>query len=426
MSVVDLALLLVAGILAFPFVIFCIECGFAFFPARLLGIDFSIDPGEVWIVIPAHNEALVIGTTLRRLCPTLLPNQRVLVVADNCDDNTASIAREQGCHVIERFDPLRRGKGFALQYGFQHLKLNHRPFVVIVLDADCRVAPFTVSRIAGLAHERNRPVQALNLSYAPAESESLHVVSELGFRFKNLIRPLGLTRLGLPCHLMGTGMAIPWSLLRQCRVSGEHLAEDMNLGLDLALAGHPALFCPHGQVLSELPTQNAGFMSQRTRWEQGHLRTSLTQIPRLLNQGVRKWNLSLLTLAFDLMIPPFSLLILCLIGSVLGTACFWLFGASVYAIASIALCGGGHFTYCNLRLVEILQAADSICFITLRAGLYAEEDSNLHLISLWPFGYSVDSHRARDVFNAPDMLVIPCKPCICHAELAAIRSKVFL
>jgi cellulose synthase/poly-beta-1,6-N-acetylglucosamine synthase-like glycosyltransferase len=194
-----------------------------------------------------------------------------------------------------------------------------------------------------LAHQKNRPVQALNLSHAPTGSQGIHVVSELGFRFKNLVRPTGLSRLGLPCHLMGTGMAIPWNLLQKCRVAGDHLAEDMNLGLELALLGHSALFCPGGQVLSELPTQDSGFMSQRTRWEQGHLRTSLALVPKLLFWGLRKRSLNLLSLAFDLMVPPFSLLILCWMTGTLGAAGCWHLGAS--SIPLLALLSAGVLTF---------------------------------------------------------------------------------
>jgi cellulose synthase/poly-beta-1,6-N-acetylglucosamine synthase-like glycosyltransferase len=342
MSSVDLALFFATGILLIPFAVFCLECALALLPRRLPRIDSLANPGEVWIIIPAHNEALVIGATLSRLCPTLLENQQILVVADNCNDNTASIAREQGCQVIERSNSEKRGKGFALQYAFAHLESNHNPSVVIVLDADCRVAPFTISRIASLAHQKNRPVQALNLSHRAKGSQGIHVISELGFRFKNLVRPTGLARLGLPCHLMGTGMAIPWTLLKQCRVAGDHLAEDMNLGIELSLRGHSTLFCPSGQVLSELPQQDSGFISQRTRWEQGHLRTSLALVPTLLFQGIRQRSLNLLSLGFDLTVPPFTLLILCWLAGVFGAAAFWHLGAS--SLPLLALISTGAIT----------------------------------------------------------------------------------
>jgi cellulose synthase/poly-beta-1,6-N-acetylglucosamine synthase-like glycosyltransferase len=297
----------------------------------------------------------VIGSTLKRLCPTLVDRQKILVVADNCDDETASLACNYGCEVIERFDPTRRGKGYALQFAIEHLNATHNPSVVIVLDADCRVAPFTISRISALAYEQNRPVQALNLSHAPSGSHTLHFLSMLGFRFKNLIRPRGLNRLGLPCHLMGTGMAIPWTLLRECRVAGDHLAEDMNLGVELALKGYPAVFCPDGRVDSDLPQQESAFLSQRTRWEQGHLRTSLTQIPSLLFQGIRKGDIALVSLALDLMVPPLAFLMLCWFVAVLGTAFGWLLGASSVPLFALLVAGmltlfvilSGWWTFCR-------------------------------------------------------------------------------
>ena len=69
-------------------------------------------------------------------------------------------------------------------------------------------------------------------------------VREFAWRVKNWVRPLGLSSLGLPCQLMGTGMAFPWEVIADARLATGSLAEDLKLGLELAANGHPPVFCP--------------------------------------------------------------------------------------------------------------------------------------------------------------------------------------
>ena len=88
-------------------------------------------------------------------------------------------------------------------------------------------------------------MQALNLQIAPRTNSPIDFrVAEFAFRVKNWVRPLGLRALNLPCQLMGTGMAFPWAVIRSANLASGLAVEDLKLGLDLARAGHPPLFCP--------------------------------------------------------------------------------------------------------------------------------------------------------------------------------------
>lgn len=259
------------------------------------------------LLVPAHNEAAVIADTLRCVAPQLVEGDRLLVVADNCADDTAEIARRLGAEVIERRDIERRGKGYALDFGMRHLR-EHPPEVVLVLDADCQVDPGTIERLARACGRAMRPVQALYLMHAPKGGGPGTRLAEFAWLVKNQVRPLGQRRLGLPCQLMGTGMALPWAVLGQARLANAHIAEDLKLGVDLAMAGYPALFCPEARVSSFFPGGKRAAASQRTRWEHGHLGTIPQELPRLLAKAVAKRDLRLLGLALDLAVPPLALL----------------------------------------------------------------------------------------------------------------------
>src|SRR5215831_6708425 len=95
-------------------------------------------PHRTAVLIPAHNEGAGILPTIRDVQAQLGPHDRILVVADNCTDDTAAIVQGAGVEVIVRADPARRGKGYALEFGVRHLSLNP-PDVVVIMDADCRL-----------------------------------------------------------------------------------------------------------------------------------------------------------------------------------------------------------------------------------------------------------------------------------------------
>jgi len=293
-----------ALILAIPCLILALECAAAW--KYKLGGNTSTDrsgadPRYVTIV-PAHNETDVIEATLATLSA-----ETTLVVADNCTDDTAELARAAGFETIERHDLSERGKGFAIEYGLRHLEADP-PDIIVIVDADCQVAPGAISQITRRAYATNCPVQALYLLDCPASPSPKTTVSALAFLIKNWVRPLGLAAFGFPCLLQGTGMAFPWESFVKARLVGDCLVEDMQQGIDLAIAGSAPIFCPQARVTSPLPSGEAAATSQRTRWEHGHLHTILTQTPRLLRAALAQRRLDLIVLALEVSVPPLTLL----------------------------------------------------------------------------------------------------------------------
>ena len=278
------------------------------------------------VLVPAHNEALGIAQTLRSVRAELGPGDRLLVVADNCTDDTALAARNEGADVVERQDAHARGKGYALDFGVRHLAAD-APEVVLVVDADCLVQPGSLRAIAVRCSATQRPVQALYLMHSP-EGAGLKVrIAEFAWRVKNLARPLGYHRLGMPCQLMGSGMAFTWAQISGAKLASGHIVEDLQLGLDLAAAGTPPLFCVAAHVSSVFPTQQDGVQSQRTRWEHGHLQVIASQLPRLVLRSVRNRDLSLFALALDLAVPPLALLCLLTLADCGVASAAWAAGA---------------------------------------------------------------------------------------------------
>jgi len=262
---------------------------------------------RVAVLVPAHDEGTGLLPTIMDIVAQLRQSDRLLVVADNCTDNTAAVAKAAGAEVIVRNDTGRKGKGYALAFGVSHLGKDP-PDIVVMIDADCRLTDDAIHRLASACATEHRPVQALYLMVAPNEPPVNYRAAEFAWRIRNWARPLGLRALGLPCQLMGTGMAFEWSTLRLADLASESIVEDMKLGLDLALSGYPPVFSPFLGVTSQFPTSVEGSRSQRLRWEQGHVGMILSAAPRLLLAAFRRGNLDLLAMALDLAVPPLTLL----------------------------------------------------------------------------------------------------------------------
>jgi cellulose synthase/poly-beta-1,6-N-acetylglucosamine synthase-like glycosyltransferase len=335
---VQLLLLLIALLLLIPSLTLWVECFTALLPQRADRSGAQRSPRKA-ILVPAHDEAATIQPILGRLLEQLQPDDRLLVIADNCTDATADVARSTGATVIERQDQARRGKGFALDYGLKFLAADP-PDVVIVVDADCVVQPGTLDQIAETALAHNRPAQALYLMEQPAQPNPKDAVSALAFLVKNRVRPQGYFNLGLPALLTGTGMAFPWAVIRQVSLASGNIVEDMQLSMDLAIAGYPTQFCPDTKVLGLLPQQEQAAKSQRTRWEHGHLQTMRSQIPPLLKAAIQQKRFDLLAIALDLSIPPLSLLVMLWLGVALVAGVFGIFTQAWLPVMVISIEGG--------------------------------------------------------------------------------------
>ena len=320
---IQFSLLLVAIALLIPCGVLFIECLSAFFapdlktPRRCENIDIAV-------LMPAHNEADVIASTLCSLIPQLSVTDRLVVVADNCSDNTAELARAAGATVIERTDKAHRGKGYALDCGLQLLSASP-PTAVVIIDADCQIRRGSLHQLAEEAILHQGPVQAVYLIDQPARPTLKESVSLFSFKVKNLVRPLGLARLGFPCFLTGTGMAFPWQTISTINLASTSIVEDMKLGLDLAIAGKAPALCSAVTVVAPLPPCDADAKTQRTRWEHGHLQMISQYCPQLLSAAVDQGRLDLLVLALDLSVPPLALVLM-----------LWLTISTILTVAAIA------------------------------------------------------------------------------------------
>lgn len=304
------------------------------------------------IVIPAHDEALVISATVAALRAEAPDEVNLLVVADNCRDSTAEIAASAGATVLVRDRPNQRGKGHALTFARAHLA-SAPPAAVIVIDADCRIDRRSLSALIDAALATGRPCQAINLLRPDRSAPPFVQVSNFAFMLRNLVRQRGLLRLTGGVHLTGTGMALSWPLFARARLGASNIVEDLAMGLDFVDAGEPPLLVPNATVWSAAASPRAT-IGQRERWEGGFLSNALPAGVRQLIAAIRQPSLARLAGALDLCVPPLALLAIV--------------DLAVLAVAGVAaLVGAGWWPFAAMAAASAM-AAVAVALAWLREG----------------------------------------------------------
>ncbi len=339
-------ILLATILLLIPVGVICIECLAWLLPktwkrTKKVVQQHLHEREPLMVLIPARDEESCLAQTLRSVKSQLRADDQILVVADNCVDRTADIAREEGAEVVERLAPLEPGKGHALSFGVEHLKNTRRmPRVTIFIDADCLVEAGAIEALAARVIAIGRPVQAIYLPDQPVGSRTWQsLFSELVVLTRNGIRPGGANRMGLPCLVTGSGMAFPWHVLSAAKLSSGNRVEDMRLGINLALAGCPAAFCDKARVVAQPRSGEHVARMQQTPWRQGHLMTVLRQAPRLVSAGFHKRKIAPMTLALDLCVPQLSVLAALILATLVASVGAAIFARGSWRPAEVLACG---------------------------------------------------------------------------------------
>ena len=331
-----IALIFLTVLALIPIVTFSLQCFLSLVPGRKNSFERESLP-RLAVLIPSHNEEAIVSGILQDVKSQVQENDRVIVIADNCVDTTAAVARSHGAEAFERFDENDRGKAYALRFALEKLEADP-PEVVIIVDADCRISSNALAHLSSKAARLDRPVQGSYIFGEQQDGVASNNASSFTLWFKNHIRPLGSLRLGMPCQLTGSGMAFPWHVIRKVNVANQSLAEDTTLGLELAYAGHPPTFCPEARIDGHVPKEWGTLVQQRRRWEQGYLESILSNAPKMILRSITSFQPKLLWAAFDLCIPPLALLGMIWAGlAVLAILMAWFGGGYLPAI----LLGGG-------------------------------------------------------------------------------------
>lgn len=232
------------------------------------------------VVVPAHDEARVIGSLLGDLAEASrrMPSE-VVVLADHCSDDTAQIASNVGVTVVERTEG-DGGKGAALRWYLDAAPLAEDE-ALVVLDADNRVPGDLLERFNDELAAGHTVLQAY-LGVSNPDASPLATASALSYWASNRMVQLARRNLGWTADLGGTGMCITSEALASVGGFGTSFAEDQELGVKLFEGGHPVTWLHDVRILDEKPTDAGVAVRQRSRWAKGRSQVAREHVPGLV------------------------------------------------------------------------------------------------------------------------------------------------
>ena len=306
-------------------------------PSRSRRDNQKIDPLSLRmaVVVPAHNEARHIERCVRslRACATHCDSFSVVVVADNCSDDTAERAANAGARVLLRHNEIDRGKGYALNFAFQTL-LDEGVEAVAVVDADTVVEPNFIAELRRLLSEGADAVQCRYEVLNAGDSTRTRLM-KIALTAFNVLRPRGRERWGLSVGLLGNGFVLTRETLLAVPYLAHSIVEDLEYHLRLVKAGRRVRFANDTAVYAEMPSGGQGAATQRARWDGGRFRMIVEHAPSLARE-VAKGNWRMVEPLFELLLLPLAfhvslLLAGLLLASSLGQA------ISIAGLAVVAL-----------------------------------------------------------------------------------------
>lgn len=258
------------------------------------------------VVVPAHNEAASIGAciqSLRRATAPVCPYD-LIVIADNCSDDTAIRAQTAGATVWERHSDEERGKGFALSFAFDRLLADTDTDAILIVDADTEVAEEFLAVAEEAFCAGADAVQCAYHVKNPEGSERTRLTS-IAFQAFNVLRPRGRARLGLSAGILGNGWGMTRACLERVPYEARSVVEDLEYHLALVRAGIKVEFLHDTCVRGDMPDAGAAADNQRARWEGGRLRMIREHVPGMLKEvATGHWRVAEPTM--ELMLLPLS------------------------------------------------------------------------------------------------------------------------
>lgn len=344
--------------------------------------DKTPSPGGVRphfaVLIPAHDEELVIGGVLASIAALEYPAawRDVYVIADNCTDATAEVAREAGVpgvRVRERCDEQHRSKGHALRWLLEDLERSGTRYDgYVVVDADSRLSP---SFLSVMAEGIQSGAEVLQGQYRVDNATDTWTAGlrAVAFALFNHLRPLGRSALGWSAGLKGNGMCFSRRMVERFGWASYSLAEDAEYHLALVSAGVRVVYVPEAVVSSAMPTNLRQARTQQQRWERGRLALARAHGGALLRGALRHGDLARLDAIIEVCIPPLSMLVGMLALVVMGAVGLrWEPGllAAGLLVLALALHGMVGMALARLSLRAYGSLAYAPWYVLWKIGIY--------------------------------------------------------
>lgn len=321
-------------------------------------------PLRIVTFVPAHDEAAGVAETIAALRAQSYPAERheVIVIADNCSDETAAVAAAAGATVWQRAASENRGKGQALAWALERLARERTVSgaedgagardcdaidAIAVVDADCLASP---GLLASVDRHLRTGADAVQTDYVVAnpDASTTSALRYAGFALMHRVRARGKAGLGLSVGLFGSGMAFSAALLRAVPWASFSVTEDAEYHVRVVEHGTVVRYAGEASVSSAMPTTDAAAREQQLRWESGNSALARSTVPRLLVAGLKRRDRQRLHAAVERLVPPQTLLLAASMGA--GLAAIGLRARPAAGLAAVTVAGQAGYVVVGLRV----------------------------------------------------------------------------
>lgn len=260
------------------------------------------------VLIPAHNEDKVIKQAIESVKSVSYPAQyfEIVVIADNCKDRTAEIARDSGVECLERDDKANPGKGQALNWAFSMLQKRSVADAFVIIDADT-IVQSNLLEVMNQHLARGAKVIQAYYDISSPESSPMASFTFLGFVISRNLKYRGRSRLGWSVNLLGNGMCLSREVIERFGWPAFSISEDLEYQLQLLMNGIRGVFAPEAKVYSAIPSSLKSYHRQRSRWDIGKYRLRNRYVPLLFSRGLREREFAFWDAFLELLIPPYTI-----------------------------------------------------------------------------------------------------------------------
>lgn len=277
-----------------------------FFVSKKTSLKFS-SATIFKVLVPAHNEELLLSDLLNSLRAQDYPENmyEVVVVADNCTDQTAKIAKHENVRTVERKNSRFVGKGYAIEYGLEYLA-NKVYDAVLIVDADSTVDEVVLRELDEAIQKGARIMQCYNGLANPDNSWFTRLM-DVSRTFGNEVLGPAKEKIGLSSHLMGNGMCFVRDVIEKYGWDAFTVGEDWEYYAKLVMKGERIAFVNKARVYHRESVDLEQATSQRLRWSSGRFAVAAKYGTRLLLNGMKSGSILKTDAALPLLLPNPSL-----------------------------------------------------------------------------------------------------------------------
>lgn len=376
-----------------------------FFKAKQRPVRADVPLHRFAAVISARNEENMLPFLFKSLRAQNYPSEliEIILIADNCTDNTAEIARKYGATVIERHDLERIGKGYALKYAFSKLGPSlFKADAVCIFDADNIVHPDFFVHMNRAYANGARVAQGYRQMKNPADTW-ISGANALFFWMHNRFFNRSRDVMGLSAHINGTGFMVDAGMLRKNGWNTDTITEDIELTTQTVLSGQKVVWVPDAVIFDEQPLHFSQSFNQRKRWGLGTFQCLARYAGPLLKRFLTTGKLQYLDTLVYLASTPLSTM-----GLLLG------FGSFVYSLFVSPL-------FALLGLLVNYLALVAISLLIIRLEYEAKYRGMFRSVALYPLTLIVWSMLSLPVlFNGKSIVWKPIQ----HVRTVSIEDMV--